>query len=153
VDAPWSGSSQSAQLHLSRALNRFDPSGRLSLIVADIDESHELHSIPDLLPIGGAGETAWVNRGKVIGASRVGENARLYTSQLVRQCSPHPVVPAWPRDVIQLAKALLAGEDCRLPLSDAIEEGGDCELAEHFRTEPQHPCTCFGFDMILRGES
>ena len=48
---------------------------------------------------------------------------------------PYPAPASWPSTVVQLATSLYEGHDCRLPLSDALEESGHSELAEHFRKE------------------
>jgi hypothetical protein len=123
------------------------------LIVADIDSSPGTYFVSEFQPMGGNGETAWVARGTVMHAARSGENTDLYTAELLGQVEPLSVTTAWPIAVVRLARALLQGQDCRMPLSDAIEEAGHSELAEHFRKESQHPCTCFGLEMILRGDS
>lgn len=55
----------------------------------------------------------------------------------------------WPLTVVQLAQTLYAGQDGRLPLSDALEEAGRAELARHFRDEPVHPRGCWLLDILL----
>jgi hypothetical protein len=60
--------------------------------------------------------------------------------------------PSWPSTVVQLAASLYQGQDCRLPLSDALEESGHQELAEHFRAESWHPKGCWVMDLILGKE-
>src|SRR5262249_26443739 len=55
----------------------------------------------------------------------------------------------WPADVVQLAQALAAGQDCAYALHDALVEAGQMELADHFRCEHQHPQACWVLDMIL----
>jgi hypothetical protein len=62
---------------------------------------------------------------------------------------PYPAPPSWPSTVIGLAESLYDGHDCRLPLSDALEESGHGELAEHFRAESWHPKGCYAMDLIL----
>lgn len=39
---------------------------------------------------------------------------------------------AWPTDVVRLARALRAGEDCAFAMRDALLDAGFPELAEHF---------------------
>jgi hypothetical protein len=68
----------------------------------------------------------------------IGNPFRLYST-------PH----SWPPTVVQLAQALYDGEDCRLPLSDALEEADHLELAEHFRGEEWHPKGCWVTDLVL----
>jgi hypothetical protein len=58
----------------------------------------------------------------------------------------------WPLTVVQLTESLYQGQDCRLPLSDALEEAGRLELAEHFRQEEWHPKGCFALDLVLEKE-
>jgi hypothetical protein len=62
---------------------------------------------------------------------------------------PYPAPPSWPTTVVQLAGALYNGQDCRLPLSDALEECGHPELAEHFRKEEWHMKGCWAMDVVL----
>jgi hypothetical protein len=62
---------------------------------------------------------------------------------------PYPPAASWPSTVVQLAASLYQGHDCRLPLSDALEESGHQELAEHFRAESWHPKGCWVLDLIL----
>lgn len=65
---------------------------------------------------------------------------------------PYPAAPSVPDTVTWLAQALYSGQDCCLPLSDALEEAGQGELAEHFRNGPWHPKGCWGVDLILGKE-
>lgn len=65
---------------------------------------------------------------------------------------PYPAPSSWPSTVVQLAESLYQGQDCRLPLSDALEESGHQELAEHFRREEWHPKGCFALDLVLGKE-
>jgi hypothetical protein len=62
---------------------------------------------------------------------------------------PYAAPASWPSTVVQLANSLYQGQDCRLPLSDALEEAGHLELAKHFRNEEWHPKGCFAMDLIL----
>jgi hypothetical protein len=62
---------------------------------------------------------------------------------------PYRAPASWPSTVVQLAASLYQGQNCRLPLSDALEESGHQELAEHFRKEEWHPKGCFAMDLIL----
>jgi hypothetical protein len=61
---------------------------------------------------------------------------------------PYTAPASWPSTVVQLAASLYEGQDCRLPLSDALEESGHGELAEHFRKESWHPKGCWVLDLI-----
>lgn len=60
---------------------------------------------------------------------------------------PYPAFSS-PLAVLELARAMDAGQHCRLPLSDALEESGHTELAEHFR-QADHPKGCWALDLIL----
>jgi len=62
---------------------------------------------------------------------------------------PYPAPAIWPSTVVELAASLYEGHDCRLPLSDALEESGHGEVAEHFRVEEWHPKGCWVLDLIL----
>jgi hypothetical protein len=62
---------------------------------------------------------------------------------------PYPAPAAWPQTVVQLAQALYDGQDCRLPLSDALKETGHPDLASHFRNDEWHPKGCWAMDGIL----
>jgi len=53
-----------------------------------------------------------------------------------------------PTVVRDLAKALYAGQNCHLPLCDALLEAGHADLAEHFRAA-EHPKGCWALDAIL----
>jgi hypothetical protein len=73
---------------------------------------------------------------------------------LLRHIVGNPFQPSswpesWPAAVVELAQALYAGEDCRLPLSDALEESGWVELADHFRREEWHPRGCWLLDLAV----
>lgn len=46
---------------------------------------------------------------------------------------------AWPTEVVRLAKALRAGEDCAFAMRDALLDAGFPELAEHFAGETWPP--------------
>lgn len=53
----------------------------------------------------------------------------------------------WPANVVQLATALQAGEDCHFALHDAFLDAGAPEPAEHFREKRiHHPDCC-----VLKG--
>jgi hypothetical protein len=87
------------------------------------------------------------------GADRAPQQEPTRQSELVRHLvgnpfRPYPAPPSWPSLVIHLAQSLYDGDDCRLPLSDALEESGHEELAEHFREEDWHPKGCFAMDLI-----
>lgn len=80
--------------------------------------------------------------------------AHCQVSELLRHIignpfQPYPAPATWPSTVVQLAASLYEGHDCRLPLSDALEESGHGELAEHFRQGEWHPKGCFAMDLIL----
>jgi hypothetical protein len=62
----------------------------------------------------------------------------------------YPVPSPWPSVIVELAESLYQGEDCRLPLSDALEESAHTEFAEHFRNDAWHPRGCWALDIILR---
>lgn len=62
---------------------------------------------------------------------------------------PYPAPASWPTDVVHLADAMYAGQDCHhYALHDALLEAGHAEMAEHFR-EPGHPKGCWALDLIL----
>jgi hypothetical protein len=80
------------------------------------------------------------------------ENKRHAT--LLRHVVGNPFCPyekpfSWSSTVVQLAEAVYRNNDCRLPLSDALEEQGHAELAEHFRKEEWHPKGCWVLDLVL----
>jgi hypothetical protein len=82
------------------------------------------------------------------------ESERTVQAQLLRHImgnpyKPYPAPASWPSAVVQLATSLYEGQQCRLPLSDALEEAGHPELAEHFRKEEWHPKGCWVLDLIL----
>jgi hypothetical protein len=54
----------------------------------------------------------------------------------------------WPVSVQGLARALYEGEDCRLPLRDALLDADQVELADHFQ-QPWHPRGCWVLDVLL----
>ena len=62
---------------------------------------------------------------------------------------PYPVPAFWPSTVVELAQAVYDGHGDHRVLSDAVEEVGHQELAEHFRGEEWHPKGCWGLDLIL----
>jgi hypothetical protein len=61
----------------------------------------------------------------------------------------NPIPESFPLAVTQMAESLYAGVDCGLPLSDALEELGLIELAEHFREVEWHPKGCWAMDLVL----
>jgi hypothetical protein len=66
---------------------------------------------------------------------------------------PNENSSSWSSTVVQLAESLYQNNDCRLPLSDALEEAGHAELAEHFRKDEWHPKGCWVVDVILGKEN
>lgn len=62
---------------------------------------------------------------------------------------PYPTPPHWPATLQQLAQSLYDGNDCTFALHDALLEAGHGELAEHFRTETDHPKGCWVVDLLL----
>jgi hypothetical protein len=62
---------------------------------------------------------------------------------------PYPVPAFWPSTVVELAQAVYDSRGDHRVLSDAVEEAGHQELAEHFRGEEWHPKGCWGLDLIL----
>jgi hypothetical protein len=62
---------------------------------------------------------------------------------------PYAGPRSWPFAIRRLAKDMSNGQDCRLPQSDALEEAGHIELAEHFRQEERHPKGCWALDLML----
>jgi hypothetical protein len=159
IDAIWSGTSRTSFARLTEALARLDLQGHLELLVVGIDESFEfgpqgqpsglaeIHNAHQI--IGGNGETVWVNGGKIIAASNVGQNVDVNTKSLLGLWRPLPATDHWPSTVIQLLESLLAGEDCGFALHDALLEAGHTELAQHFREEQWHPKGCWALDLIL----
>ncbi len=61
-------------------------------------------------------------------------------------------VERWPANVVALAEAMAAGQDCWYALHDALLEAGHPDLAEHFRT-PGHLDGCPVLERILRGRA
>jgi hypothetical protein len=86
--------------------------------------------------------------------ARVIDNEAEYQCVLIRHIignpfRPYPALNSWPSDVIHLAEAMYAGQDCHhYGLCDALLDAGHEELAEHFR-EPGHPKGCWVLDLIL----
>jgi hypothetical protein len=71
---------------------------------------------------------------------------------LLRCCFGNPFHPLarpanLPGAVLELADALLEGENCHSALADTLREVGLASLAEHFR-EPQHPKSCWALKVI-----
>jgi len=62
---------------------------------------------------------------------------------------PYPAPDFWPSTVVELAQAVYDGTGDHRILSDALEEAGHRELAEHFRREDWHPKGCWALDRIL----
>ena len=62
---------------------------------------------------------------------------------------PYSVPAHWPSTVVELAQSLKAGDDCRLPLSDALEDVGQTQWAEHFRRNQWHSPECWALDVVL----
>lgn len=60
-----------------------------------------------------------------------------------------PPLPEMPANVCNLAESLYAGEECVFALHDALLEGGQVELAEHFGGDAWHPKGCWALDQIL----
>lgn len=64
-------------------------------------------------------------------------------------CIPQPAPTHWPSTVAALAQALYDGDANHLILADALEEGGQLALADHFRADEWHPKGCWALDLIL----
>ncbi|OAI42235.1 hypothetical protein AYO40_01885 [Planctomycetaceae bacterium SCGC AG-212-D15] len=74
----WSSSSVEAFAKLTDVLARLD-SKALKVVVADVEGSPELYEIPELKDeIYGAGETAWVRKGKIVATSGLGMNTACF---------------------------------------------------------------------------
>ena len=82
------------------------------------------------------------------------ERMRSDVAAVFRHVAGNPFRRPWvseacPSDVVHLAEAMYAGQDCHhYALHDALLEAGHEELAEHFR-EPGHPKGCWALDLIL----
>jgi hypothetical protein len=100
-----------------------------------------------------SGRTAWnVGFDQLDDAEKRRRETSFFRHLIGNPFRPYPAPASWPSTVVQLAQALYDGADCRLPLSDALEEAGDAELAEHFRQEAWHPKGCFALDLVLGKE-
>lgn len=148
INAPWSVHAQQALARVSDALSHVDQARRLEFVIAGIDESPGLYEISEFLPASGAGETAWVSRGNIIRASRVGQNVEPYTRELLATWPPYTMPPSWPTAVVHLAEAVYSGADASFALHDALLEAGHPDLAQHFQEETWHPKGCWVVDMI-----
>jgi serine/threonine protein kinase len=64
--------------------------------------------------------------------------------------SSAPAPSPWPAHLLGLANALSAGEDCHFALSDALQDAGEPDLAEHFRDpELRHYPGCWALERLL----
>jgi hypothetical protein len=105
------------------------------------------------LPSAAGRALCWVAATQVVECFNTGrEHANLLRHIRGNPFKPYPAPASWPSTVMQLASSLYDGHDCRLPLSDALEESGHGELAEHFRKEEWHPKGCYAMDLILGKE-
>jgi hypothetical protein len=84
---------------------------------------------------------------------QVRTETRELQAELLRHIFGNPFrpvpLPSLPPAVVGLAEAVYAGDDGDFALSDALEEAGCVELAEHFRVPQWHPKGCFALDLIL----
>jgi hypothetical protein len=80
----WSGPSISAFRTLTEVVARLDKSGALKFVVVDVDGSPTLYEVPELRgKIHGAGEAAWIRKGKIIATSGLGLNLASYEPNTV----------------------------------------------------------------------
>jgi hypothetical protein len=90
VMAFWSGPARLAFAELKRVLEAADPDGRLELVVVDTDGCPDLYELPELAgKLSGAGETAWVQGGRIVSTSGFGyhpECFELSTRKLLNEC-------------------------------------------------------------------
>jgi len=96
VMAFWSGPARLAFAELKRVLEGVDPSGRLELVVVDMDGCPDLCALPEFAgKLHGAGETAWILGGQIVCTSCLGphfERFEPYTRQLLDECTAGPDV-------------------------------------------------------------
>jgi hypothetical protein len=81
------------------------------------------------------------------------EPARI-TCGLIREVLGDPFSPLmfpkrWPATLQGLARSLYEGEDCRLPLRDALLDADQRDLVQHFE-QPWHPRGCWALDVMLK---
>jgi hypothetical protein len=94
---------------------------------------------------------AWATAGNARAVGGDPEPAAL--ADLLREVVANPfqalALPEnWPANILKLAGANYAGEDCHIALRGTLLEARHFELAEHFR-EPRHPKGCWLVDLIL----
>lgn len=116
---------------------------------------------------------AWMNQGRTfdywdqdrlmaafqVGPAELGQfpgwaTERQAQADLLRHIVGNPFRPYatpdfWPATVVELAQAVYDGSSDHRILSDALEDAGHRELAEHFRREDWHPKGCWALDLIL----
>jgi hypothetical protein len=125
---PWDAACRAADAAASEAV----------WAVAPIPENGEEENDPDR-------EAAY----NALEAVEKAKQAALLRHIIGNPFKPDPGQSSWPSTVVQLAESLYQGQDCRLPLSDVLEESGHLELAEHFRQEEGHPKGCWVLDLLL----
>lgn len=77
----WSGSSITSFRTLTEVVAQLDKAGALNFVVVDVDGSPSLYEVPELRgKIHGAGEVAWIRKGKIIATSGLGLNLASYES-------------------------------------------------------------------------
>lgn len=98
-----------------------------------------------------AWSAAWATAGNaraVAGEPEPGALADLLREVVANPFQPLDLPETWRSNIVKLAGALYAGEDCHVALRVALLDAGLLELAEHFR-EAQHPKGCWAVDLIL----
>lgn len=95
----------------------------------------------------------------IVEARATGRRAA-FTAMRRRQCGllrdifgnpfrPMALPVEWTGDVVRLAAAHYAGQECLFALCDALLEAGHPEFAEHFAAADDHPRGCWVVDAIL----
>ena len=71
-------------------LEAVDPEGRLELVVVDTDGCPDIWELPEFVgKMHGAGETAWIREGQLVGTSGLGYHPECfepYTRLLLEEC-------------------------------------------------------------------
>jgi len=98
IMAFWSGPARLAFAELKRVLEAVDPDGQLELVVVDTDGCPDLDGLPEFAgKLHGAGETAWVEGGRIVCTSGLGYHPECfepYTRQLLNECMAEPEASA-----------------------------------------------------------
>jgi hypothetical protein len=75
----WSGPSVKSFARLTEVVAHLDETAALEVVVVDVDGSPNLYHLPEFQgQVHGAGETAWIRDGKIVGTSGLGFNVECF---------------------------------------------------------------------------